>query len=254
MAARAKTLLELRTRIRKLADCVGDTTTGRHTTSELNVMINASWQAMRQKVCQSGARLYLTVATGTFSVGPATGKAWGEIAFPASAASVYGIDVTVTATDIRSLHPGSFLQRNEWFGPFGQNNGIPTEFDIFNVGTEATTAVTAGTIGIMPASDSAYAYAVWYLPSWTDLTTDTHVFNGLEGWEDWVVYNCVVDLAMADNDMANTFAIANTQRDAAEKRMVADANKVQRAGPIRRIDTAGMRQRDAVDSRWWPGR
>jgi hypothetical protein len=143
---------------------------------------------------------------------------------------------------------GSFSERNEFYGAFGQTNGIPTEFSIYNIGTESTTTVTAGTIAIFPPPDVAYPYAVWYLPSWTDLTVDTHVFNGLAGWDDWVVYACVFDLAMADNDMAATASMAQSGMQEADGRLIAGANHVQRSGPVRRIDVAGARRRDTYDS------
>lgn len=244
--AYTKTLLQMRTRVRKLADCVGDTATGRHTTTQLNTIISESWQAMRAVVSKK-SHLYLKPSSSTFTAGKTSPYSWGELSLPATCARLYGFDVTVTSTDIRTLLPISFNERNDYIGLYGQGTGIPAGYFVYNIGVEATTTVTAGKVGILPAPAAAYAYTLWYLPSWTAITDDTYVFDGVEGWDDWVAWDCVMKLASADNDMQQTAQIAATEREKAEARLISGGSDFQQGGPVRRIDTAAMRRRNLID-------
>lgn len=249
--ARAKTLLELRTRIRHLADAGPATTTGRHTTTELNTEINASWQQLREMMSEKGH--YLKSAVATMTAGATSPFAFGTITMPADCVRVMGVDVMVSANEVRALLPIMFLERNESYGIWGQQTGIPTGFMVTNIGVELTTGVTPGTIIIVPPPNGAYTYALWYLPAWTDITDDTFVFDGVAGWDDWVVYDVVLKLAMADNDMANTAAIASQMKGEAKDRLMTSVNSTQAVGPARRIDVAGMRSRNQHNTRFrWP--
>jgi len=248
----AVALSDLRARVRKEADAGPDTTTGRHTNAEINSMINRSWQDLRSFVCASAgglAEAYLKATTPTtMTVGPLSGYSFGTVPLPADCVEVHGVDLVVTTNDVRSLEPVSWKDRNLYRDVWGNGTGIPIGFSIYNIGTESTTTVTAGVIAILPAPDRAYTYSIWYVPKWTDLTTDTHVFDGVAGWENWVVWDCVVKLAAADNDMQNVAQIAMTERAAAQDRIAQAAAKLQRVAPVRRIDMAA---RDRGNTRMW---
>ncbi len=248
--SRARTLLQMRTRVRKLADCVGDTTTGRHTNTEINTMINESWQAMRELVSDNGHQFYLKPAIATMTAGATSPYPFGTISMPSDCVRVFGLDVQASAADVRSLTPISFSERNEFVGTYGQTTGVPCSFYIFSVGVESTTSVTPGTIAIFPPPAAGYQYTLWYLPSWTDITTDAWVFDGVAGWDDWVSWDCVLKLAATDNDMAATAQLALQMKADAESRLMKGSDSMQRVGPIRRIDTSGMRNRDRNISTW----
>lgn len=239
----AVALSALRARVRKEADAGPDTTTGRHTNADINGMINRSWQDLRSFVCANCgglAEAYLKATTPTtMTVGPLSGYSFGTIPLPADCVEIHGIDLNVTTNDVRSLEPVSWKDRNLYRDLWGSGNGIPMGFSIYNIGVEAAAAVTAGVIAILPAPDRGYTYSIWYVPKWTDVANDTDVFDGVAGWENWVVWDCVVKLAAADNDMQNVAQIAMNERQAAQDRIQAQAAKLQRVAPVRRIDMAG---------------
>src|SRR5678809_101704 len=135
------------------------------------------------------------------SAGKTSPYSWGTVTLPADCARIYGFDVTVATNDVRTLFPISFTERNEYLGAYGQGLGIPEGFFAYNIGVEVGTAVTPGKVGILPAPIQAYSYNLWYLPSWTPITDDTYVFDGVEGWDDWVAWDCTLKVAAADNDM-----------------------------------------------------
>lgn len=246
--ARARTLLQLRTRVRGLADCEPDSGT-RHTDAVLNTWINESWQALREMVSDAGDLTYVKNVTTSTGVGPDTGKAYGLLAMPATAVRIVGIDLAATPTDIRSLTPASFNDRNEFY----QNNiltGIPQNFSIFNIGEEAGGTVGNGWIALLPAPNAVYPVNIYYLPSWTDLTNDAHVFDGLAGWDDWVAYDVVMKVAMKDNDMQACAQIAASQKAEAATRVLAACSSMQRVAPSYGRDTARQQRRSQMRREW----
>jgi hypothetical protein len=248
--ARAKALSAIRAQVRKRADCVGDTTTGRHTNADINQMINDSWQAMREMMADKGH--YLKAAVATMTAGATSPYQFGTISMPADCVRVMGIDVRISTQEVRTLLPVMFLERNEFFGTYGQVVGMPEGFHVFNVGTEVTTTVTPGTIGIFPAPDQAYSYTLWYVPSWTDVTNDTYLFDGLAGWDEWVIADVVLKIASGDNDMAQTAAIEAQLQAAAKERLMRSVESIQSVGPARRIDVQALRARNSrnTHTRW----
>lgn len=253
--SRAIALSALRARVRKLADIGPDTTSSsaRHPNADINMMINVNWQSLRRKLVQTnGARnLYCKPSTGTLTPGATAPYAWGVLAVPADCAHLVGFEITLSNGKRKSLTPETWSFRNEQFNSFSQQTGEPQKFFVYNMGVESTTTVTPGSIGIVPAPDGAYPYTLWYLPSWTDITTDTFVFDGVEGWDEWVVWACVLDIAAADNDMAGTAQLAAGKLAAIEEDIMRSANAVQRVGPICRQNVAALEERDRLDSRYY---
>lgn len=242
---RAVTLQELLDEVRARADI--ENQTARFPDALLTNWINHSWQVMRSKLTKLGNPMYLQWSALTaMTIGPKAGYAFGEISIPSGAYEIFGIDVTFTANDIRSLLPVSFTERNNYWSVYGQSTGIPRHFFLENVGTESTTTVTAGKIGLLPAPDKAYLYSVAYIPAWTDITNLTYVFDGVGGWDEWVIWDVVLDVCGKDNDMRGTAAIAAAKQQSAWNELIVPAAKIQHAGPDQRVDVARMRRIDTA--------
>lgn len=243
--ARARTLLQLRTRIREEADCTDSGT--RHSSTFINTCINESWQALREMVTDKGDLCYVKPVDVSTGIGPDTGAAYGLLAMPATAVRIHAIDLTYTATDIRSLLPASFNDRNAFhqaeFLRGGTITGTPHSFAIFNIGEESGASVGNGWIALMPAPDRVYACRIYYLPAWTDLTNDAHVFDGHAGWDDWLTWDVVCKIATKDSDMQQVYQMADNERSLAATRVLAGASSMQRVGPTVGRDAAReMRQ------------
>jgi len=247
--ALAITLAELIARIRWRADIVSQT--ARHSDADLTTEINKSWVALRTKVSDVGSGLYLKWSTpATMTVGALTGHSFGTCALPADCVRIYGFDLTIDSGQIVSLVQGSMIERNSYRDQWNRVTGRPEKFFVYNIGAESTTSVTAGVIGLLPAPDLAYSYSIAYLPTWTPIayTNTTYVFDGFDGWDDWVVLDVVLKIAQRDNDMQQMAAMASAERDRAWlERVLIDA-QVNRAGPVRRVDTAlqSKQQRDII--------
>ncbi len=247
--SRPRTLAQLRARVRIAAD-TGPDGTDRHPDAEVTAMINDSWQAMRELASDNGHQMYLKPAVATMAVGAAAPYSFGIVTLPEDCVRLFGIDVTVTTNDVRSLFATSFSERNQFRDAYGTANGIPVAFFLFSIGVELNTTVTPGSIGILPAPDRAYSYTIWYLPRWSDVIVDDYIFDGVAGWEDWVVWDCVIKLAAGDNDMAQTAQIATQERAEAAKRLSKAANSAQRVGPAQKIDMAGRYRQNRAWSQW----
>lgn len=247
--ARTRTVLQMETRIRDLADCEPAPGT-RHTSTQIRQHMNESWQQLREIVTEAGDLTYVANTSTSTGVGPDTGKSYGLLAIPAAACRIHAIDITVPGRSRpRSLTPASFTERNE----FGTDNavvGTPHSFAVFSIGAESGASVGNGWIALLPAPNVVYPVTIYYLPAWTDITNDAHVFDGFAGWDDWMAWDVVIKLASKDNDMAKTYAIAATERENARLRIVAAASAIQRVGPTGGVDTAAMRRRDRSEWKW----
>ena len=64
----------------------------------------------------------------------------------------------------------------------------------------------------MPPPNSAYTAVVWYLPVLADLTSDSDTFNGVAGWEEFIVWDVVTKLIVRDQ-YPQAFQMALAKRD-----------------------------------------
>ena len=242
--ARSVTLATARARVREHGDFGPDTTSGRYPNDRINREFNQAWQRGREIATTKGdGQIYLKSATATMTPGAVANTSFGTIAMPSDLVAIHGIDVVFSSNDIVPLEAASWGDRNVFRDIYGGPTGRPIAFCPINIGTESTTTVTAGSIAIFPAPDSAYTYTIWYVPVWTDLTNDTHVFNGIAGHDDWAVWDAVIQLAVGDNDAQNVIQIAEVERGKAEEMLVSRVHSIQRVGPSRRRDVAGQSRR-----------
>lgn len=253
--ARPVALSVLRGDVRVKADIGPDTTSSsaRWPNATVNRQINTSWQALRRKLINStGARsLYCKLATGSTAAGVTAGKAWTDLALPADMAHLVGLEVFLSTNRWRALVAFPFEKRTEFFNVFGLQTGSPKGFFVYNMGVETTTTVSAGLLGILPATDRAYVYNLWYVPAWVDKANDTDVFDGVEGWEDWVVWDCVEKIAIADGGaeggMGSIAQLAAQEREKVEVDILFAADGVQRQGAITRIDLVQQESLEVAD-------
>ncbi len=84
-------------------------------------------------------------------------------------------------------------------------------------------------IAIMPASDQAYAYNVWYLPVLADLAADGDTFDGVAGWEDFIVWDVVCRLIIRDQYMT-AYQTATQYRQELWADILRNATRVSSAG------------------------
>lgn len=229
--ARTATLTVLRDQIRALSDTQG--LTARHTNADLLRAINQSIQHFREKVSAHGSKNYLTHATGTLTVGATSPFAFGVLdlsALSPNVVRVYGIELTVNGI-VRPLEQVDFDSRNDFQqAEGGTNRGEPVAFANYQ----------KARVAILPASDAAYPYTVWYLPVLADLVADADTFDGFQGWEEWVAWDVLIKLLQRDQ-YPQLYQTATMERDAIWQTIEKMCNPVRSGGIIRRVDSRGLR-------------
>ena len=254
--ARSVTLAALLATVRRRSDTQAQLL--RHPDADVILDINDSWQQLREKVSEAGSGLYLVptpiasltpgmaTATALGLAGVATNATFGTAAMPSKCARVFGFDLYVTSTDVRALRPVSFADRTIWTNTLGQALGTPQGFAVLNVGTESTTTVTPGLLALFPAPDKAYQYVLWYVPSWTNITNTTYVFDGIAGWDEWVAWDVTLKVRSRDGDLQGQAQIAMAERDRVWRDTILPACRFQRVAPSRRTDIAGQNRRNSL--------
>jgi len=246
--SRAVSLATLLATVRRRSDTIGQTL--RHPDADVIADINASWQALREKVSEAGSGFYLKATTKTaMTAGAASNCNWGTLTLPSDCARVYGVDLYVTSTDVRCLRPASWAERNSFSNVFGANVGMPVAFALMTPGTESTTSVTAGTLAVFPAPDQAYQHVIWYVPIWADISSSntTHVFDCLAGFDDWVAWDVTIKIRSRDGDLQGGLASAMAERDRTWAERIQPACRFNRAAPGRRVDMAAINRRAAYN-------
>jgi hypothetical protein len=198
--------------------------------------INQSCAEFREVVSESGHPYYLRSTTGTLTVGATAPYHFGLLSLAALTPShlrIYGFDIKV-GQDWRTLTAVHFQDRNDE-QPTLNVTGTPRqwfEFDRTNV-------------AYSPASQSAYPYLVWDLPVHEDLDADDDTFDGLNGWEEWVIFNAAAKLLLRDRDSYLEAFQAERARLLAV--VMKNAPQRQRAGPMVRdsveLERRGYRRR-----------
>jgi hypothetical protein len=182
--ARLVTLAQLRTDVAAQCDFVTSAST-RYTPTLLTRLINQSIQRFRERVSATGSTHFLVSTSGVLAgqTQPYAFEALDLSSVSPSVVRVYGVDVTIQGV-VRTLAHRPFEERNEYSDLGG---GIPVAWSQYQTRT----------LAIMP-SRGGDPYTVWYLPVLADLSADSDTFDGVSGWENWVVWDVICQLAARD--------------------------------------------------------
>lgn len=229
--ARTRTLAQLQGDLQYLADIQG--LTARHDATTQTRMLNQSIQRFRAKLSAEGVAHYLvSTASATWPNGPTSPYHFGVLDLSAvtpNVVQVYAIDVKVGA-DWYGLDCVDFTARNEYHDT-NATRRPPVAFANFQ------TAKCA----VFPASDQSYTYNAWYLPVLTDLSASSDTFDGVAGWEEWVVWDAMIPIINRDQ-YPQVYAMATAERAERWSDIIRVASRVNRMGAVQRRDTWGDTQ------------
>lgn len=246
--SRTRNLGQLRADVCDRADIVDGATTGRHTTANLNRRINQAIQQFNRLVTDNGCTYYIKQTSGTTNTSSTPDTAgWAPrdyIAMPSDFYHLEGIDITVGSLTAPMMDYG-MLERNMFrmIPSWLSTGGIGTPVFYKLGGTNQAGNIVAK---IIPGADAAYPYVIWYLPIPADLVADGDTFDGVAGYEEWVVYRAVMDSLIKDAN-SQPYQIAAAEALKLEQRMAFEFANA--AGPGRRVDARAMRERLARLSR-----
>lgn len=236
---RPASLARLRADVADQADIAGAVGTGqRYTPSLLNRLINESINRFRERVSNE-ANHYLTSSSGTLTAGATGDYPFLVLTVPTAAVRTYGLDINVDGI-VRSLHYVPFNDRDKYGGPLA--TGEP----------QAWTHFSTREIAILPPPNESYSYVLWYLPVATDLSSDSDQFEGVSGWEDYIVWDVVCRVIVRDQ-FPQAYQMAVTFRGDVWADILRAATKVSHAGGGRHgRDTMGERLRGISATRRLP--
>jgi hypothetical protein len=234
---------ELISRIRYQADIQGLTV--RHTDTELTTLINQAIQAHRERVSfDAGISHYLTAHSSTFTAGKTSPYQFNVLDLSTAPTDpvtrIYSLEITINDT-VKTLDGVSFSERNDYANS-------PSE-------PVAWAPIQTCKIAILPAPDQAYAYTVWYLPKFSDIS-GTATFDGVAGWEDEIVWEVCCRIVNRDQ-FAQAYSMFAAERDRAIAGVMLNAQTPARNVIKRREDSLGRRmyqngyQRISAADRWW---
>jgi hypothetical protein len=234
--ARTRTLANLRADVRWQCDQEGATL--RHTNAAIDRALNQSIQRFRLKISRdAGLAFYLTKATGTTTAGAvSTVEPYTSL--------VHGVTNLVWIKSLSLNANGEVTPLEQvphdaiWEFQNGGRTGVPRAF----------TSNDLTTILLLPASSGAYPYVLWYLPAGTDLSADGDTFDGIAGWEDWIVFDVCTKLLLRDEHEEQLGVFEGYKTQIWED--IARSAQRGRAGPHKRIDQHGRRYLERRLSRW----
>lgn len=244
--ALTKTLSRIRGRAVKEAGIViasGTDATKRHDTTDANERINDSHRALMSLLTTRGFDFYLaeTPLAALPSSRADTNEQYSLIDWPSGALLVKRVDV-YSAGEWHELDRRDWSQLRSEKRSGSGTSGRPYVFAVKSQGTVSTTNFTTGKIALAPFSTNG-TYKVTYLPEWTDITTDGHLFlYPDETCAQWVIWDFVVKISARDNDAQRRHAIAMAERQRCEDMIGHFVPQVVATGPLTVTRSPGYRR------------
>ena len=208
------TLQEFRERARERADMENSRFIS---DAELNRYINASIQELYDLLIASrGENYYVSSYSFTTSTNTDT------YALPSGMLKLLGVDYVRGVNSAYSLKSFKWQERNRYREPYYLNDSINLQYQI-----------RGNNLVFMPMPQGNQQIKVWYIPAATLLTQNTDSFDGINGWEEYVVIDAAIkmlvkeesdtsELMMAKEAMRQRVLQASSARDSNEPARVVD--------------------------------
>jgi hypothetical protein len=92
---------------------------------------------------------------------------------------------------------------------------------------------------------------IWYVPTWTPIAAanTTYVFNGVAGWDEWVVWDVACKVFLRDGFL-DKMQMAEQMREKVWTERILAATRTQRALPTKRIDVSAINRRQNYAPYW----
>jgi hypothetical protein len=210
------TLLELRNRSRQRADMVNSKFV---TDAELNTYINASNAELYDLLINSRGENYFVLSYNfTTSINQDT------YALPADFYKLMGVDFVTSSTQAITLKAFRWQERNRFREPFYNVRNYNLMYQ-----------VRGDDLVFIPTPNGSQLIRLWYIPLPQELTLDTDSFNGINGYEEYVVIDAAIkmrvkeespveELLLAKESMRQRILSASAGRDSGEPARVVDTD------------------------------
>jgi hypothetical protein len=214
---------------------------GRFSPTNLNLLLNRKYRALRSRVSQLGTPQFIQSTTAAAIPTQTAGEDFVDLPIPAAIGEVVGVDVTN-----QGGFPALGLRWQKLDAiEFGQRRDIPFMVPTHGVGFWAVrqapvpsgATITAGKIAIW-GSPNAYSqstvlagqYVIHSVDTWADITTDSNVFMIYEAWDEWFLNAAAMTCCQRDKDKSDLYAQAKEAWQVADALIVESAARLQRGG------------------------
>jgi hypothetical protein len=206
------TLLELRTRSRQRADMVNSRFIS---DSELNYLINASVAELYDLlIANRDENYYIDSDTFTTSAGDS------EYDLPADFYKLMGVDLVNGSSDSVTLKAFKWQERNRSI------TGVE----------ELRYQIRNNTLKFIPTPSSGKSIKVWYVPRPTALSLDADTFDGINGFEEYVIIDAAIKMRVKEESPVQELML---EKQMMEKRILKSCQGRDSTEPPRVIDVEG---------------
>jgi hypothetical protein len=218
------TLGSMRTQIRQRCDFVNNNFI---TDQEFNSYINASRFELYDILCQKFGDDYYVATPYTYTTSGKVSALTNASTYPLPG-DFYkglGVEVALNPQDPNSwvsLRKFEFIQRNLW--------NFPNVYTFYGI-TNLRYRFNGTNLLIVPIPSAGQTIRLWYAPRLNYLLNDTDVFDGVSGWEEYIIVDCCIKaLAKEESDasvfMAQKAALLQRIEEAAANRDIGEPETV----------------------------
>lgn len=191
--------------------------------AELTRYINSSIQELYDLLIASrGENYYIT--SSSFSTNSGT----DTYSLPAGMLKVMGVDLVKNTNEAYTLKAFRWQERNQNRSPYYFNSSVNLKYQI-----------RGNDIVFSPIPTDSNTIKLWYVPAFQTLSGGSDSFDGINGWEEYVVIDCAIkmkskeespvdELVMAKNDMKARILQASSGRDSTEPARIVDTETINR--------------------------
>ena len=188
------TLAQFKTRAREASDQEGSLFVS---DSELTTYINSSAQELYDLLVSSFTDLYTTLSASQ------TPTVTAAITLPADFYKLRGVDYQISTSEWVDVQQFSFQERNN-------NNSLA--FGSFNRLTDVRYRLTGSSILLTPEDKALNStFRIWYVPVMSELVDDTDTFNGINGWEQYIVIDAAIKMLNKEESDSSNLVLQKKQ-------------------------------------------
>jgi hypothetical protein len=185
------TLGSVRTQAQQRADMVNSSFVS---TSEWNGYINNSWKELYDILISAYGNDYFVASPVTFTTDGTNDRyALPDGTLYSAAPALYkslGVDLQVQGGQIwQTLKPFSFTERNRYATSGAQ---------VLNRNSAICYRLNGSYIWFTPLPQSGLTMRLWYIPQATTLSSDSDTFDGISGWEEYVIVDAAIKAAQKE--------------------------------------------------------
>jgi len=209
------TLSTFRTRSRQRADMVNSRFI---TDAELNYFVNASISELYDLlIATRGENYYVKSYSFTTNINV------DSYALPADFLKLMGVDYVTSTTQAITLKAFRWQERNRFREPFYNTRNYNLMYQ-----------VRGDNLVFIPTPNGNQQIKLWYIPRALELSLDSDSFDGINGWEEYVIIDAAIKMRVKEESPVDELLLAKQQM---KERILSSSSGRDSGEPARMVDT-----------------